>query len=92
MTRARAITRTCANGVCLLFFIACAVALAGCTTGANIEDSIGVGPEDNAILRVEAHIDPAWSESSADYCRTEFPASVDVSTLTPEQIEAATDC
>ncbi len=65
--------------------------LTGCAN-MDIEQTIGVGPDDNAILRVEAHIDPAWSESSADYCRTEFPAGFDITKLSPEQLEAATGC
>ena len=65
--------------------------LSGCA-GLDIEQAIGVGPEDNAILRIEAHVDPAWSESTAYYCRTEFPKGFDITTLTPDQIEAATGC
>lgn len=75
----------------LVVLVACFVGLQACASF-DLEQSIGVGPEDNAILRVEAHIDPAWSESSADYCRTEFPADLDISTLSPEQLESATEC
>jgi hypothetical protein len=75
----------------LAFAIVIVLALAGCQS-VDLEQSIGVGPDDNAILRVEAHVDPAWTESTADYCRTEFPAGFDISTLTPEQLEAATGC
>ena len=71
--------------------IAAILLTSGCA-GLDIEKAIGVGPDDNAILRVEAHVDPAWSESTADYCRTEFPAGFDIGKLTPEQLEAATGC
>ncbi len=57
--------------------------LASCASF-NLEDSIGIGPEDNAILCVRAKVDPAWSESGADYTRIELPASLDLKTLTPE--------
>lgn len=86
-----AIVRSCTKALVVLMVLAMIISLAACGT-LSIEESIGVGADDNAILRVEAHVDPAWSESSADYCRTEFPKNVDVTMLSPEQLEAATDC
>ena len=75
----------------LLITILTMTACSGGCAGFNPE-AIGVDPTDNAILKVEGHVDGYFTDSSLDYCRTEFPAGLDLATLSPEQLEAATTC
>jgi hypothetical protein len=51
--------------------------------GMTLENSIGVDPQDNAVLCATATIDPAWSESTIQYKRIEIPGSMEV---TPDQM------
>jgi hypothetical protein len=67
--------------------------MAGCTTN-SLEESIGVGPEDNAILVVYGHIDSdlPWANSEFDYCRVEFGKDIIIADITADQIRAMLNC
>lgn len=56
--------------------------LASCA-GLTIENSIGVDPDDNAVLCATADMDPAWTESRIEYKRIELPKDFKV---TPEEL------
>ena len=77
--------------VAVIFFLVGFVS--GCAS-MDLEESIGVGPDDNAVLRVrgETRVDLPWADAEARYCRAEFPANFDIATLTAEQLSAALDC
>lgn len=77
--------------IAVVFFIAGFTA--GCAS-VDLEESIGVGPTDNAVLRVrgETRVDLPWADAEARYCRAEFPEGFDIATLTAEQLSAALDC
>lgn len=58
------------------------------TSCASLEESIGVGPDDNAILciRADAHLNHAISTGNIDGIRIEFPAWFNDETATIEQL------
>lgn len=55
--------------------------LTGCAS--SLESTIGVDPEDNAVLCAVAEIRPMWTDSTATYKRIELPKGQNV---TPEQL------
>lgn len=61
--------------ISVLFLTSCA--------GLTLENSIGVDPDDNAVLCATADIDPTWTESRIEYKRIELPKDFKV---TPEQL------
>lgn len=69
-----------------LLVLAITAVCASCA-GMDLEE-IGVGPEDNAFLIIRAKVDPAWSESTADYCLIELPAGVNMSSLDVQTVSS----
>ncbi len=63
------------------------------TSCASLEESIGVGPDDNAILciRADAHLNHAISTGNIDGIRIEFPAWFNDENTTIEQLIALID-
>jgi hypothetical protein len=70
--------------------IAVVLSLAGCQTAGQLE-AIGVQPDDNAILCIKATVDGLYTDSGAEYTRIELPASLDLSSATPELVQAIAD-
>lgn len=63
--------------------------LTGCGSvgGGNIvEQSIGVGPEDNAIQVFCGQVQGRWTSTDARTARVEFPAGMDLSQLDPAAV------
>jgi hypothetical protein len=65
-----------------IILILTAFLLTSCA-GVTLENSIGVDPDDNAVLCATANVDPAWTETTITYKRVEIPASMEV---TPDQL------
>jgi hypothetical protein len=70
-----------------------ALFIAGCSSmSSNIfEDTVGVGPDDNAILCVDVEVPGRFTGTTIRVKRLEFPAAFDMSTLTVEDIDDLED-
>ena len=65
-----------------------ALALGGCaTTDTNWEESIGVGPADNAIMCVAVEVPGRFTGSIVRAKRLEFPANFDLVNLTADDFD-----
>jgi hypothetical protein len=70
-----------------------ALFVAGCSgMSSNIlEDTIGVGPDDNAVLCVEVEVPGRYTGTTVRAKRLEFPAAFDTANLTAEDLNNLED-
>lgn len=77
----------CAGNIMLLAIL---IVLVGGLVGCQglTPDALGIGPDDNAIQCIKASLDGYFTDSAASTGRIEFPANVELGTLTPELLDA----
>jgi hypothetical protein len=68
----------------LLLLVFVAIMISSCA-GTTLENTLGVDPDDNAVLCATADIDATWSESRISYKRIELPSEFQV---TPTELAA----
>jgi len=78
------------NRLALVICLPLALTACGCSN-LNLEESIGVGADDNAIMCIRASLDGYFTDSRADYTRLEMPEGFDVNTLDAEGLRALTE-
>lgn len=57
----------------------------------SLDNTVGVGADDNAIQCIKASVDGYFTDSNASTTRIEFPNQLDLGTLTPELVNALTE-
>jgi hypothetical protein len=70
-----------------IFFTALFVAGCSSVTTNVLEETVGVGPEDNAILCVELVVPGRWTGTIVKVKRLEFPKDFDTSSLTAKDLD-----
>lgn len=70
----------------LIFASLFVLLLIGCSNPQFLEESIGVGPDDNAILCIKTVVPGRYTGTTVALTRLEFPAGFDTSSLTAEQL------
>ena len=68
----------------ILLLLVCTLLLASC---AQLDDTLGVAPEENAFQCITLSVDGYFTDSNGSAKRFEMPSKVDVTHLTPEQID-----
>jgi hypothetical protein len=91
MTKTTAIVRSCTRYACLAICLAIIAALMACSTPGAVDNTVGIGTDDNAIQCIHANVDGYFTDSGIVTNRIEFPKELNLGTLTPELITALTE-
>lgn len=57
----------------------------------SLDNTVGVGADDNAVQCIKANVDGYFTDSNASTTRIEFPSNLNLGTLTPELVAALTE-
>ena len=75
----------------LLIVLLTIITLTGCQNSQFLEDSIGVGEDDNAFMCVTINVPGRYTGSTVRAKRVEFPSEFNVTELTASQLEQLED-
>lgn len=78
-------------GITAALLVASFVGLTGCSNPQLIDQTIGVGPEDNAIMCVIVQVPGRFTGTTVAVKRLEFPANYDITGLTAADVEDLED-